>query len=609
MRSAAASVSGRQHSSAANAGRRWAGMGVTGNGGNPDGTASVAGAEARAPRVSPGLPCGAGLGITGTGLCVQDRPMVMTISDSGAIHRPLLRQEPPAPPAQPPQCLAPRQGGYRPEPAFHPQIQAPGANTAQAPSAAGGQYGIPNGSTLGATASGTRAQPFDVTLSQLATAVYGTRGDPPEGWSAVADADLAERIGTPERPASPEQVQAWRLQYLGANDSVPGNDQEFRAEVYSDGEGNYVLSYRGTAEGADDWDNNFRQGLGYETRDGDKFSVTAVNTAREFAQVFGDNPGGESTNLAITGHSQGGGLASVGALASGVPAVTFDASGIHPNTFDRIGIDPQRARDVAEGGQIRAYSLSGDALTRAQDSWATGLVAPDAVGTRIVVAPTSADEHNMFSNYGPMEGFSPEQSRLINAGVEVGRHTPFLPLNPVAGLVTGGANLAGTLGYAGISHSPNALTAGMIEHQPWQAGYENPTSLGRELQDLLPGELKDDYARNTHDFATDIDGVVANQFANGQYVAGAFSIAGDFAEGFLNSTGDTVDRYADALAAKIDDRVDGWAGDLLSGAVNVGGNAVEFVANGTGQVVEVLADGAGKVAQGVTDFVGGLFGR
>ncbi|PJJ97589.1 hypothetical protein CO641_11620 [Lysobacteraceae bacterium NML91-0213] len=533
----------------------------------------------------------------------------MTISDSGAIHRSLLRQEPPPPPAQPPQCVAPRQGGYRPEPAFHPQIQAPGGHPAQSPSAAGGQYGIPQGGTLGSVASGTQAQPFDVTLSQLATAVYGTRGDPPEGWSAVSDADLAQRIGTPERPASAEQVQAWRLQYLGANDSVPSNAQEFRAEVYTDGDGNYVLSYRGTAEGADDWDNNFRQGLGYETHDGDKFSVTAVNTAVEFASVFGDNPGGESSNLAITGHSQGGGLASVGALASGVPAVTFDASGIHPNTFDRMGIDPQRARDLAEGGQIRAYSLSGDALTNAQDSWATGLVAPDALGTRIVVDPARADQHNMFTHYGPMEGFSPEQSRAINAGVELGRHTPFLPLNPVTGLVTGGANLVGNIAYAGISHSPNALTAAMIDRQPWQAGYENPSNLGRDLQDLLPGELKDDFARNTHDFATDIDGVVANEFANGQYVAGGFSIAGDFIEGAANSLGDTVDRYADSLATKIDQRVDGWAGDVLSGAVDFGGDAVEFVADVGGQAVETIADGAGKVAQGVTNFVGGLFGR
>ncbi|MFX8055597.1 hypothetical protein ABTK93_20295, partial [Acinetobacter baumannii] len=86
-----------------------------------------------------------------------------------------------------------------------------------------------------------------------------------------------------------------------------------------------------------------------------------------------------------------GGLATVGALASGVPAVTFDASGIHPNTFDRMGLDPQRARDIAEGGQIRAYSMHRDLLTQAQEASPLGLAMPDAIGTRIVVKPASAD--------------------------------------------------------------------------------------------------------------------------------------------------------------------------------------------------------------------------
>ena len=162
---------------------------------------------------------------------------------------------------------------------------------------------------------------------------------------------------------------------------------------------------------------------------------------------------------------------------------------------------------------------------------------------------------------------------------------------------------------AAISHSPNALTAGMVEHQPWQPGYENPSSFGRDAQNLLPDAVKDDYARNVHDFATDIDSVVAGEFANGQYVQGGVSLAGDFAEGALNSVGDTVDGYADAAAAKIDEHVDGWVGDVLSGSVDFGGDAVEFVADTGGQVVESLADGAGWVAQGATNLVGGLFGR
>lgn len=506
-------------------------------------------------------------------------------------------QEPALPPQALAQCTAvplPQQsaGLYRPDTSYHPQIQA------AAPAPGQGQggtspYAIPGNTTLGQVASGTQAQPFDVTMSQLATAVYGTRGDPPAGWSEVSDQQLQD-LGV----ADP---QAWRLQYLGANDSVATNAQEFRAEVYTDGAGNYVLSYRGTAEGGPDWDNNFRQGLGYETADGDKFSVTAVNTAREFANVFGDN-GANSSNLAITGHSQGGGLASVGSLASGIPAVTFDASGIHPNTLDRIGIDPQAARDVAEGGQIRAYSLADDALTNAQDSWITGVIAPDALGTQIVVEPAAADANNMFSNYGPIEGFSQAQSDAINTGVEIARHPLTGALSPLVGLV-------GNVAYAGISHSPNALTAGMIEAQPWQAGYENPSSLGRDLQNLLPESTKDDYARNVHDFATDIDTVVANEFANGQYAQGVASLAGDFVEGAFNSAGDTIDGYADQLAGYVEQNVGGWGGDALSTVIDGAGDVAEFATDVGGQVAESVSDGVGWVAQGASNLIGGLFGR
>ena len=236
----------------------------------------------------------------------------------------------------------------------------------------------------------------------------------------------------------------------------------------------------------------------------------------------------------------------------------------------------------------------------------------------LVVKAASADAHNMFNNYGPieLEGMSPEQLAVLNAGVETARHTQFVPINPLTGVVTGGANVAGNLAYAAISHSPNALTAGMVEHQPWQEGYSNPTSLGRELQNLLPDVAKDDYARNTHDLISDIGAVNANDFAQGRYLQGAASIAGDVGEGVLNSVGDTVDGYADTLAATIDDKVDGWAGDVLSGVVDHGGDAVEFVADAGGQAVESLADGAGWLAQGASDlgrnvggFIGGLFNR
>jgi len=492
-------------------------------------------------------------------------------------------------------------------------------------------------------ASGKTAQQFDVTLSQLATAVYGTRGPPPEGWTAVTDQQLIDR--------GVQDPQAWRSTFLGADE---GNPQQFRAEIYTDGEDNYVLSYRGTAEGAQDWGNNFSQGAGFETNPGqqdgstDKFSVTAVNTAKEFAKVFGDNPGGESSNLAITGHSQGGGLASVGSLASGVPAVTFDASGIHPNTLDRMGLDPQAARTTAEGGQIRAISTSTDALTRAQDSWVTGLVAPDALGTQIVVDLASADRNQMFSKYGPIEKIA--NSGLINTAVELARNPLTAVLSAPVGAALGGllggpggsmlgavaapglTAAGGNLAYAAISHSPNAMTSALIDQQPWQPGYENPTSIGRELQNLLPDTVKDDYARNGNDFINDVKELASTRFANGDYVQGGASLVGDLGEGFARSAGDTVDGYADQLAAGAKNLLGGGlvgsaastvidrSGDVLEAGVDLVGQGVETVADGAGWVgqrasdlvgqgVKTVADGAGWVGQRVSDLGNWVFGR
>jgi hypothetical protein len=516
---------------------------------------------------------------------MESTAMALTATDGVSTYVP--PPPPPRPEPQPGPAPTPV-SSYRPEPTYSP-LQATPSSIPTGPSGVGGtQYGIPTGSTLSGIASGTQAQPFDVTMSQLATAVYGTRGPAPEGWSAVSDQQLIDR--------GIQDPQAWREQFLGADETLPAdqqNLQEFRAEVYTDGQGNFVLSYRGTAEGGADWDNNFTQGTGFETPDGDKFSVTAVNTAMEFERVFGNNAAGDSSNLAITGHSQGGGLATVGSLASGVPAVTFDGSGIHPNTFDRMGIDPAAARELAENGQIRAYSLAEDALTNAQDSWVTGLLAPDALGTQIVVNPAARDANNMFTHYGPIENVG--NAPLVNAGVELAR-------SPLGDLILPGiAPLVGNLAYSAISHNPNALTAGMVENQPWQAGYENPSNLGRDLQNLLPDVAKDDYARNLHDLITDVQDVAATQFAQGDYVQGTVNILGDLAEGAFNSTGDTVDGYADSLAATLDDGIDGWMGDALSFTVGGTGDLFEFGTDALGQTTEWVADGTGWVAQGVTD--------
>jgi hypothetical protein len=504
--------------------------------------------------------------------------------------------QPPLPAQQPPVQPAPLSplGPYRLEPSYHPQLAAQPPVSTPTTQNPGGPYALPPGSTLADTVGGTQAQPFDVTMSQLATAVYGTRGDPPPGWSAVSDQDLSAR--------GIQDPQAWRLQFLGANDTVATNSQEYRAEIYQDGNGNFVLSYRGTAEGMDDWMNNFEQGTGFKTDAADKFSETAVNTATEFAAVFGQaGADGNAGNLAITGHSQGGGLATVGSLATGIPAVTFDASGIHPNTLERMGFaDPQKARDIAEGGQIRAYSLDSDLLTQTQEGGPLGLLAPDALGTKIVVEPGPITAHTLAGRAATVEfpDLPPAAIAALNTVAEAARHSPVPLINGV-----------GDLAYSALSHNPNVLTAAMIERQPWQPGYENPSDFGKDLQNLVPDPLKDDFAINTHDLISDIGGVIDSDFKNGDYVQGGFSIAGDLGEGIWNSVGDTANRGTEAAARTIEQHVDGPLGDLLAGAVSGTGDLAQVTADVAGQGVEILADGAGAVVQKGVDVVGWLTGH
>lgn len=481
-------------------------------------------------------------------------------------------------------------GGYRLEPAWHPQLAA--LTAAPAPNAAPDPYALPDGVAVGDVVSGTAAQPFDVTMSQLATAVYATRGGPPAGWSAVSDDQLRERgIADPA---------AWRNQFLGS----PGNQWEFKAEIYTDGKDNFVLAYRGTEGSLDDWTNNFKQGAGFSTDPVDKYSGVAMNTAVEFKRVFAarapdGTPKEDPNNLAIAGHSQGGALAAIGALATGIPATNFDAAGVHPATLARIGIDdPQQARDIAESGLIRTYSLKSDLLTQLQEGSVLAPLLPDALGTSIVVEPEPGDRNTVFGRGAGIEfpDLSEQELARLNALVEAARNSG-IPL----------IDLAGDLAYGAMSHNPNLLTAAMIQREPWQPGYRNPFDAGKAVQDLIPDELKDDYSRNVHETGEDIVTVVKTDFASGQWLQGGMRITGDVAEGIFNSVGDTFNRGADALADSVDARIDGPAGDIAAGLLRGGGKTMEFVADGIGNGVELVSDGVGFLAQKTSNWIGSLF--
>lgn len=229
---------------------------------------------------------------------------------------------------------------YRLEPSYHPQLAM--LQAANAPS-------------FDAQLRGQRPQPLDLTLARIAQDVYDPNSRGIQGWTRLDDAQLQAAGIDPAALENPETG--------------------FRAAIYTDGNGRYVLAFAGSND-VQDWINNARQGVGWDAEQYDQ----AVQLAREAEAAFGDN-------LVITGHSLGGGLAATASLAIGNTAVTFNAAGVHDDTLRGLGLDPATARADAAGGLIRRYNIGGEILTSSQED-VIGLnhLLPDAPGHEIVLA-------------------------------------------------------------------------------------------------------------------------------------------------------------------------------------------------------------------------------
>ncbi len=202
---------------------------------------------------------------------------------------------------------------------------------------------------------GTAPKDIDITLAHLARDVY-TSDDRQRGDTAQF------------RPLTDEQ-----FRQVGIDPALRSNNASgFDADIYGDGQGRYVLAFRGTDAGKD-WGTNLGQGLGFETAQYNQ----AVMLSRQAKVAFGDE-------LVITGHSLGGGLAAVGAAATDTPAVTFNAAGVKDKTLERIGLDASAVKEEATHGQIRRYAVDHEILTGLQErNIATRYLMPDAMGTKI----------------------------------------------------------------------------------------------------------------------------------------------------------------------------------------------------------------------------------
>ena len=202
-------------------------------------------------------------------------------------------------------------------------------------------------------AAGTKAQPLDRAFADIAHDAYNdTSTGSIDGWHRVNDQQLMQ---------------------LGLNPAdFNDNKSNFHSYLYTDGTGHYALAFRGTEPtSAKDWLTNAGQGLGFETKQYDE----AEQVSREVAM----DPNIGQDNVAMVGHSKGGGEADAAAIASGTVAVTFNGAGVSNATISRMGFDPSAAKaDLAQTS--RNYHVDGDILTWLQTR---PIHPPAALGSQI----------------------------------------------------------------------------------------------------------------------------------------------------------------------------------------------------------------------------------
>ncbi|MCD9097646.1 DUF2974 domain-containing protein [Luteimonas fraxinea] len=462
--------------------------------------------------------------------------------------------------------------------ALDPAIQASSALQPRTPANVDTSAGFPRGDgSFADSVRGTAPQPEqDLQFALMANDSYTLTG--PDGVTGTAaEADLQAAGWNRLEPSADgtHLVDAQGNQIPISPDALHDAQTGFDAAIYQNADGQYVVAYRGTdswglGAGGDSRANG-GQGLGMET--------AQYSQAMELANIAVDTFG--TGNVAITGHSLGGGLASAAMLATDVPGVTFNSSGLSNNTLTGLGFNPNAARgEIADSGQIRRYVVDGDPLTLAQQDIpmipVLSMSPPNAVGTELRVAPPEGmGRFDMLGLHGG-GGNNPsyvEALRQNEAQAPVDRS---------------GTNLG--------------LALGTLEN----IGEHNLNQLGSLANGI--GGLYSDGRSTVTEAVSGITDAVQNDYGNGRYVGGTFSIAGDVVDGVVGLGGDAISNTL------------GTAGDVVENITNLGGSVLrdlgdrtgfdapfDAVASGvewTGRAVDTVADTVGDGAQWGLDKVG-----
>ena len=195
-------------------------------------------------------------------------------------------------------------------------------------------------------------EPFALKEIDLLYERFGTNTDEEIIVAAEASKAVYDKDQTATRLLTPISEDELRF-YKVTNTENPKIG--FRSSFNFDNQGNVIMALKGTS-GFKDWRYGNIQGLGIYPS---QYKAAAI-LSRQAEKAFGDK-------LRITGHSLGGGLATLSSAITNRPAITFNSAGIHPNSMLVNQLDYSKFSDYAEKGAITRCIVKGEILNWIQD--------------------------------------------------------------------------------------------------------------------------------------------------------------------------------------------------------------------------------------------------
>ena len=363
----------------------------------------------------------------------------------------------------------------------------------------------------------------DADYARLAQAAY-ENGDPiPDGWRKISDDELAE-LGI-----DPSEL----------DHTITG----MQATIYQNADGKYVLAFRGTEldrELPQDGLSDF-YGSGLSSIRVSPQVMNAISLSTKLAKAVGPE------NLDFTGHSLGGELASVAAIATGGQAVTFNAAGVS-TTSETIArgscLTNFGTQSPLDGSNVKAYSYALDPLNNAQDiahdSGVFGhsdLIVPRAYGERHIIPASEGASpsdgingikynHNVERMYGPLD--AQYENPSANHIAASGKPTATVALGYVA---DGYANGLGEVGNGYVN-----------------AGSDIASGANDAAQHLTTSGMRVAGAWNQGDYAGAVtEGIAGTAQAAGDVAAGVAKGAGDVLAGTARGYGEVAHGVKRAL--------------------------------------------------------------